>query len=75
MGISVNTFHRDKALSCNLVVAYQISCERLPDEIRDTPVLPSHQRLPSFVLPVFEHDLRLMSRFSLTHGKCVDFMT
>jgi hypothetical protein len=55
MGISVNTFHRDKALSCNLVVA--------------------HQRLPSFVLPVFEHDLRLMSRFSLTHGKCVDFMT
>ena len=38
MGIGANTFHRGKALSRNLVVAYQISCEHLPDEIRDTPV-------------------------------------
>jgi len=39
LGISANAFHRGKALSCNLMVAYQMSCEHLPDEIRDTPVL------------------------------------
>ena len=32
VGISTNTFHRGKALSCNLAVACQISCEHFPDE-------------------------------------------
>jgi hypothetical protein len=51
MGISANTSHRGKALSCNLVVAYEISCEHLPDELRDTPMLLLRQCLQSFVLP------------------------
>ena len=36
LGISANAFHRGKALSCNLMVAYQMLCEHLPDEIRDS---------------------------------------
>jgi hypothetical protein len=72
MGISANTFQRGKALSCNLVVIYQISCEHLPDEIRDTPMLLCRQSFQGFVLPVFEHNLRLMHRSSSTHGRCFD---
>jgi hypothetical protein len=37
--ISANAFHRGKALSCRLVIFYQMLREHLPDEIRDTPLL------------------------------------
>jgi hypothetical protein len=71
MGVSPNTFHRRKALSCRLRERGKMACEHLPDEVRDAPLFLGCERLEGFILPVFKQNVGLMHTFLPHGGACV----